>query len=116
MITGPRQFMAHPDHPGGGLPQDTRNRLESRRNFVQLKQLFLAAVQDAPGTRGEWLRRQLRAAEEPIDLWLLRAPVMEALDAHAASARRWRHEVRRGIETTFQTTDPASSLDGIPSA
>lgn len=116
MNTVPRQFMAHPDLPGAGLPLDRRNRLESRRNFVQLKQLFLAAVEEAPGTRGEWLRRQLRAAEEPIDLWLLRAPVMEALDAHAASAHRWRQEVRRGIETTFQTTDPACSLDGLATA
>ena len=110
-MDSPRQFMMHPDLPGAGLPQDRRKRLESRRNFVELKQLFIAAVSDMPGVRGDWLRRQLRAAEEPIDLWLLRAPVMEALDAHAISGQRWRRELRRGIESVFQTTDPASSLD-----
>lgn len=113
MMSAPRQFMLHPDLPGAGLPQVRLDRLQARRNFVELKQLFLAAVSDMPGLRGEWLRRQLRAAEEPIDLWLLRAPVMEALDAHAASARRWREELRRGLTSVFQTTEASSSLDEL---
>jgi hypothetical protein len=93
-----------------GLPQDRAARLAARRSFVELKQIYLYAVAELPGRQGEWLRAQVRACEEPFDLWLLRAVVLEALDAHNEASRAWRSQLKRGLQAMFPEPDLASSF------
>lgn len=104
----PRHFMPSPALPGAGLPSDRQARLAARRSFVALKQRFIEAVADIPGSSGAWLRNQVRGAEEPGDLWLLRAPVFEALAGDVMEHRLRRRHLRRGLESMFPDSEPAS--------
>ncbi len=70
-----------------GLPQDRRARLAARRAFVNLKQTYLLALDGRSGLRADWLRHQVRQAEEPADLWLLRRLVFDALPGSEHRAR-----------------------------
>jgi len=90
-----------------GLPADRRARLAARRAFVQLKQTFLQAIDSSPSPRADWLRQQVRGAEEPADLWQLRAAVFDVLPAHGA--QRTRAALQREIDSTF----PLSDLDSV---
>ncbi len=98
---GPRRFFASADLPGAGLPHDRMSRLAARRAFVELKHVFTAAIEPLPGRQGDWLRLQVRAAEEPVDLWLLRAPVMQALSARDEATSRWRAQLRKSLTALF---------------
>ncbi|HEV8688924.1 MAG TPA: hypothetical protein VGQ91_01410 [Ideonella sp.] len=87
----------------GGLPQDREARLAARRAFVDMKLLFLRATATLEDRKGEWLRNQVRLASEPIDLWLLRGPVLRVL-----SAPRKRH-------STFPSPEGIEELGSGPS-
>ncbi len=106
--TAPRHFMPSPALPGAGLPHDRLARLAARRAFVVLKTSFHDAVDDMPGSSGDWLRHQVRSAEEPTDLWLLRAPVFAALAGNTLDKRQRRHALRRSLETLFPDSEPPS--------
>lgn len=106
--TAPRHFMPSPALPGAGLPHDRLALLAARRAFVVLKLTFQQAVHDMPGSDGNWLRHQVRAAEEPTDLWLLRAPVFAALAGGGIDKRLRRHALRRSLETLFPDSEPPS--------
>jgi hypothetical protein len=99
----PRQFMPSVALPGAGLPHDRLARVAARRSFVALKQGFMGALADLDGHDGAWLRHQVRAAEEPGDLWLLRAPVFEALAA--SDKRQHRQALRRCLDTMFPDSE-----------
>jgi hypothetical protein len=105
---GPRHFMPSPGLPGVGLPHDRLAQLAARRAFVDLKIAFLQSVADLPGHHGEWLRRHVRATEEPTDLWLLRAPVFAALAGSGHDHRR--RLLRRGLDSLFPHSEPASGF------
>lgn len=109
----PRQFLSAQGLPGAGLPHDRVSRLAARQAFVELKATFIAAVDTVPGNQGDWLRRQVRSAEEPVDLWLLRAPVLESLSALDAVARLWRGRLRRGLEALFPDSEIASAFSSL---
>jgi hypothetical protein len=103
----PRHFLTSPDRPGAGLPHDRSARLAARRSFVGLKQTFMQSVAGVAGPEGEWLRRQVRSAEDPIDLWLLRASVFAALrQANEPEGRAWRETLRRGLDSLFPDSSP----------
>jgi hypothetical protein len=106
----PRHFMPSPGLPGAGLPHDRMARVAARQAFVVLKATFMHAVEDLDGDEGDWLRRQVRSAEEPSDLWLLRAPVFAALAGVDIDRRTRRHSLRRGIEAVFPDSGPASGF------
>ncbi len=106
----PRHFIATPALPGAGLPSDRIARMAARRAFVALKLVFENAVRDVADQHGEWLRQQVRSAEQPTDLWLLRAPVFAALAGAAAEQRARRHALRRGIEVLFPDSEPPSGF------
>lgn len=108
--TSPRHFVASPALPGVGLPHDRMARMAARQAFVELKRDFIAAVASLPAPRGDWLRLQVRSAEEPTDLWLLRAPVFEALTGPCPIKRSQRHQLRRGLDNLFLDSGPASSF------
>lgn len=84
-----------------GLPQDRAARIAARRAFVAMKQLFMRAVETLTDRKGQWLRHQVRLADDPIDLWLLRGPVLSALRRDDRVSRNLRAELYRGLDTTF---------------
>ena len=92
---------AAPVLPGPGLPQDRHARIAARRTFVEMKQRFIAAVHGLDGLRGDWLRHQVRHAQEPVDLWQLRGAVFAALGLRDETTRRTRHELHRVLDSVF---------------
>jgi hypothetical protein len=97
-----------PYSPGCGLPGDRSARLAARRAFVALKLDFMAALADVPDTG--WMLIQVRHAEEPVDLWLLRAPVFAALGGSDPGYRQRRQRLRRGLDSIFPELDHASGF------
>jgi hypothetical protein len=93
------------------MPADRGARVAARRAFVELKVTFLSALQDLRCE--DWLVDQVRGAEEPVDLWLLRAPVFEALDCGRPEVRRRRHELRRGLDSMFPDLDMPSGFSPL---
>jgi hypothetical protein len=108
MHCAPRHFTPDAGLPGAGLPGDRMAQLAARRAFVALKLTFLGALDTVRGAEAIWLRAQVSSAEEPVDLWLLRAPVFAAI---AGPERRpLRQALRRSLETLFPDTQPASGF------
>lgn len=105
----PRHFVPEFGLPGAGLPSDRLARIAARRAFVLLKTNFHEALSDLEGRQAEWLRGQVRAAEEPTDLLLLRAPVFAALAGGGIEHRLRRHALRRGLDALFPEDRPAPS-------
>lgn len=103
----PRHFVATPTMPGIGMPSDRLARIAARRAFVALKNSFHEAVSDLAGSQADWLRGQVRAAEEPTDLLLLRAPVFAALADGGLEHRQRRHALRSGLAALFPQMDAA---------
>jgi hypothetical protein len=102
----PRQF-----NPAGlqGLAQPGARgtRVAARQAFVALKQTCMQALSDLP--QSDWLRTQVRAAEEPVDLWLLRAPMFSALKGPDPERRSRRQLLRRGLDSVFPDLDDPGS-------
>jgi hypothetical protein len=101
--TAPRDFT-----PGAGMPGDRSARIAARQAFVSLKLTFLEALQEIDGA--DWLRAQVRAAEEPVDLWLLRAPVFAILTGVDSEKRGRRQMLHRGLDSMFPDLDSPSGL------
>ena len=101
----PRHFISPPPPtpilPGPGLPQERHARIAARRAFVDLKSRFMSAVDALDGMRGDWLRYQVRQAHEPVDLWLLRGAVFDALDRRDERSRHTRHDLHRSLDSVF---------------
>ncbi len=104
----PRHFSPGAGIVGAGLPGDRSARLAARQAFVELKLTFLHALPEAPAV--DWLRALVRAAEEPVDLWLLRAPMFEALSDDSPEVRARRQQLRRGLDSVFPDLQPASTF------
>jgi hypothetical protein len=96
-----------------GLPQAREARLAARRAFVDMKLLFLRATAPLEDRKGQWLRLQVRRANDPIDLWLLRGPVLRALSHDAQGHRALRAELYRSLDSIFPEAfgfDPGATL------
>lgn len=93
-----------------GMPGDRNARLAARRAFVDLKVIFMQALADLQEPRFDWLRNQVRGTEEPVDLWLLRAPVFAALNGPDPEFRQRRQLVRRALDSVFHDSEPPSSF------
>ena len=125
----PRHFLPGPGVPGAGLPHDRFARVAARQAFVELKQTFLDALDVLPAVRPgagagvvtgagagvlagvadvEWLRQQVRSAEEPEDLWLLRALAFAALAGTDGERRRHRQALRRSLDRLFPDTEASA--------
>lgn len=117
----PRHFLPGPGMPGAGLPHDRFARVAARRAFVELKQCFLDALavlqpeRPAEAADLEWLRQQVRSAEEPVDLWLLRAPAFAALVGNDGERRRRRQALRRNLDLLFPDTEAGGPPSGFAS-
>lgn len=98
--TAPRDYTV-----GAGMPGDRRARVAARQAFADLKLTFLYVLEGATGA--DWLRRLVEQADEPVDLWLLRAPAFAALDGVDLDHRGRRQLLRRGLDTLFPDLEPA---------
>ncbi|MEK8034836.1 hypothetical protein AACH06_28800 [Ideonella sp. DXS29W] len=96
-----------------GLPHDREARMAARRAFVEMKLLFLRATGPLEDRKGEWLRHQVRQATDPMDLWLLRGPVLRALSQDDQRHRHLRAELYRSLDSIFPEAfgfDPGATL------
>ena len=83
------------------MPQQRQQRIAARRSFVDMKRLFIEAVAGVDGLRGDWLRRQVRQTEAPVDLWLLRGAVYAALGGDAAQRCQQRLNLHQALDSVF---------------
>ncbi|MBI5257523.1 MAG: hypothetical protein HY855_13565 [Burkholderiales bacterium] len=101
----PRHFLSGPANGLAfhaiGMPQERAAREAARRAFVEMKQRFIDAVAEVEGTRGHWLRHQVRQTQEPVDLWLLRGAVYAALGGHDPDTLRLRLDLHRALDSVF---------------
>jgi hypothetical protein len=113
-MLAPRHFvqtgLQHAGLPGAGLPNDRLARIAARRAFVDLKQDFIHAVAALDDERGDWLRDQVRKAEEPEDLLMLRGHVFACLTGHDASRTERRRKLRRSLDSLFPDSAPRSGF------
>ena len=84
-----------------GMPADRAARIAARRAFVEMKQIFIRAVAHFEDRKGQWLREQVRLANDPLDLWLLRGPVLAALRENDSNTRLLRADLYRGLDSLF---------------
>lgn len=106
----PRHFVNQAHLPGVGLPGDRLARLAARRVFVDLKHTFMTAVAQIDGERAEWLRHQVRRAEEPEDLLLLRGHIFASLAGSDEPRVQTRRALRRTLDTLFPDSAPRSGF------
>jgi hypothetical protein len=100
----------------GGLPATRSARIESRRAFVEMKQLFMRAVENLEHRKGAWLRAQVRGAEDPIDLWLLRGPLLATLRENDIATRTMRAALYRTLDRTFPEAFGSVEIGALSSA
>ncbi len=98
--TAPRDYTV-----GAGMPGDRRARVAARQAYTDLQLTFLYVLDGVSGA--DWLRKLVERAEEPVDLWLLRAPAFAALDGVGVDQRGRRQLLRRGLDTLFPELEPA---------
>ena len=114
MSATPRHYMpAAPAAPviawlAGGGADDKPARIAARRSFVHVKRCFMAVMEHVDGRRGQWLRHQVRHANEAMDLWLLRGAVFDALAPRGPGALQLRSELQRALESVM----PGGTVDG----
>ena len=77
---------------------DKPSRIAARRSFVHVKRCFMAVMEHVDGQRGQWLKHQVRHANEAIDLWLLRGAVFDALSPRGPELRT---ELQRALESVM---------------
>lgn len=82
-----------------GMPAERQARLAARRAFVAMKLSFLYVV-DRLKDRPE-LQKHVREAEEPHELWTLRASVFAVLTGEDPHHRSQRQLLNRSLETVF---------------
>lgn len=93
-----------------GLPGDRLARMAARRAFVDLKTMFMRAVEPLQDRKGQWLQEKVRLATDPMDLWLLRSPVLAAQSGNAPEAVALRAELYRAIDSVFPQAFGSSHL------
>ena len=93
---------------GGTGLVDRSERIAARRNFVHVKRCFMAAVEQVHGRRGQWLRHQVRQANEPVELWLLRGAVFDAVSARGPLAG---HELPLELQRALDGVMPGGDED-----
>jgi hypothetical protein len=98
-----------------GIPDLRSARIETRRAFVEMKQLFMRAVENLAHRKGAWLRAQVRAAEDPIDLWLLRGPLLATLREDDVATRTMRAALYRTLDRTFPETFGSAEISVLSS-
>ena len=104
------------DYTAGAPTGDRLAAIAARRAFVALKLTFVDAVAALDGARAQWLHQQVRAAEHPVDLWLLRASLFSELAGHQPERRQQRQRLRRALEAAFAEPQPTTTFAGLGTA
>jgi hypothetical protein len=112
----PRHFLPDATLPGAGLPGDCMARLEARKTFAELKLDFLDATDALAGREADWLRQQLRHAQQPVDLWLLRGALFDALGGNEPERRLVRARLRRSLDMLFPDFVASSGFGPVDSS
>ena len=86
-------------HHHTDLPANPLAGLAPQHAFSDLKLTFLHALQGLAGVEG--MRNEVLQAEEPLELWLLQASALSALEGVDADHRGRRQLLRRGLESVF---------------
>ena len=108
------QLAPEPLYPEAAtIPATRSSRIESRRAFVEMKQLFMHAVENLAHRKGAWLRAQVRAAEDPVDLWLLRGPLLSALREDDLATRALRAALYRSLDRTFPEAFGSAEISAL---
>ncbi len=105
----PRNYTA----AANALYGDRMAALAARRAFVALKVAFAEAVVEITGPSAHWLQEQVRAAEEPVDLWLLRGTIFTELGGPDPMRRLQRQRLRRALEAMFPDTQPNTDFSAL---
>lgn len=79
-----------------GLPADRMAMAAAHRALCDLKLAYQHALAEMPGPRADWLRHQVRRAQEPADLWPLRTAVFDGVPAPDESRARDLQALRGG--------------------
>lgn len=99
-----------------GMPATRSARIEMRRAFVEMKQLFMRAVENLEHRKGAWLRSQVRGAEDPIDLWLLRGPLLATLREDEVATRMMRAALYKSLDRTFPEAFGSAEISTLSAA
>lgn len=99
----PRRFTPGAGLMDAGLPSDRGARLAARHAFIELRHSFLQALDGL--ACAAWLVNQVQGAEEPVDLWLLRAPVFSALASAGPDHEPRDARLRQDIDSMFHDLD-----------
>ncbi len=106
----PRHYLSTPAAPsvaqGGSVQRQRSARIAERCAFVEMKQRCIGAVAGVDGSRGAWLRHQVRQAQQPVDLWLLRGAVFAVLEGRDDDSRRTRLDLQRVLDSIFPDHSP----------
>jgi len=97
---------------GFGLPADRMAHMAARRAFVEMKQVFMRAAADVQGSLGDKLQQRVRAANQPVELWRLRAVLLASLPAGHERALVHRIELHRQLDSLF----PFNACATVPMA
>ncbi|MFO1285910.1 MAG: hypothetical protein U1F25_17865 [Rubrivivax sp.] len=101
-------YPAAPRDYTAGMPGDRLAAIAARRAFVSLKLTFTDAAAALDGCAERIGCASRCAAEEPVDLWLLRAPLFSQLAGNAPERRQLRQRLRRAIEAVFAEPQPST--------
>jgi hypothetical protein len=87
--------------PGVGMPQERLARIAARRAFVEMKQSYMDAASDIDSATGGLLQQRVRRADEPWELWSLRAVILASLPSDHARTRTHRMKLEREFDSIF---------------
>lgn len=93
---------------GFGMPDDRLARMAARRAFVEMKQVFIRAAADVTGDVGEMLQQRVRTANEPVELWRLRAVLLASLPVNHQRSLTHRIELHRQLDSLYPFNDCAT--------
>lgn len=96
----------------GSLPAEQMSRLSARKAFVDTKLVFMQVLSqiNRHDAGVEWLRKQVRSAQMPEDLWLLRSAMYDALRSEGAQGAELRDLLRRSLDGLLPGTYMASGF------
>ena len=85
-----------------GMPQERLAQIAAEAVYADMKQRFAVSIATVHGTRGEWLRHQVRDSQTLAELWLLRGPVFSALrEQNSSDCRHARFELYAALAQVF---------------
>ena len=92
------------------LADEHLTRMAARRAFVEMKQVFMRAAADVDGTVGDLLRQRVRAANEPMELYRLRAVLSASLPSQHERTPLHRLELHRQLDSLFPHDNTSTAV------